>query len=130
MIEINFTAVVVAAIAGFLVSMVWYMVFAKQAAQLSPAMANAKDAPAWKKLAEFGRSLGVSYVMAYFVFSFGLVELIGLTPLAVLVWFGFPLMILAGAVIWENMPIKLMAIHAGDWLVKLLVIVNVLGYWR
>jgi hypothetical protein len=39
-------------------------------------------------------------------------------------------MILAGSVLWDNRPWKLAAIHAGDWLVKLLVMAVILGVWR
>ena len=39
-----------------------------------------------------------------------------------MLWIGFPLILLTGSVLWDNVPWKVAAIHAGDWLVKLLVI--------
>ncbi len=39
-------------------------------------------------------------------------------------------MLLAGSVIWENVPWKLAALHAGDWLVKLLVIAVIVSVWH
>jgi hypothetical protein len=36
----------------------------------------------------------------------------------------------AGAVIWENVPLKQVGIHAGDWLVELLVISVIVAVWR
>ena len=39
-------------------------------------------------------------------------------------------MLLVGAVIHENMPVKLYAIHAGDALVKTLLMTVILGVWR
>lgn len=39
-------------------------------------------------------------------------------------------MILSGSVLREKVPSKLAAIHAGDWLVKLLATALVVGLWR
>jgi hypothetical protein len=38
-------------------------------------------------------------------------------------------MILLGSVVHENVPLSLAAIHAGDWLVKLLLMTLILGVW-
>jgi hypothetical protein len=46
------------------------------------------------------------------------------------VWIGFPVVILIGSVLWENTPVKVAAIHAGDWLVKMLVIPIIMSVWR
>ena len=45
-------------------------------------------------------------------------------------WIGFPVVLLAGSVFHENVPWKLAALHAGDWLVKLLVIAVIVGVWH
>lgn len=34
-------------------------------------------------------------------------------------WIGFPLVLWIGAIVHERTPIRLAAIHAGDWLLKL-----------
>ncbi len=49
--------------------------------------------------------------------------------LGALVWV-FPAMILLGSVVHENVPLMLAAIHAGDWLVKLLLMAVIIGVWR
>jgi hypothetical protein len=36
----------------------------------------------------------------------------------------------AGSVFHENVPWRLAALHAGDWLVKLLVIAVIVGVWH
>jgi hypothetical protein len=46
------------------------------------------------------------------------------------VWIGFPVVLLAGSVFHENVPFRLAALHAGDWLVKLLVIAVIVGVWH
>jgi len=38
--------------------------------------------------------------------------------------------LLTGSVIWESAPRQLAAIHAGDWLLKLVVISILVGLWR
>jgi hypothetical protein len=38
--------------------------------------------------------------------------------------------LLTGSVIHENVPWKLAAIHAGDWLVKLVVVTVIVSLWR
>jgi hypothetical protein len=50
--------------------------------------------------------------------------------LGAVLWVGFPLVLWVGAVVHEGTPIRLAAIHAGDWLVKLLVLGVLLSVWR
>jgi hypothetical protein len=37
-------------------------------------------------------------------------------------WVGFPVILLTGSMLWQNVPWQLAAIHSGDWLIKLLLI--------
>lgn len=46
--------------------------------------------------------------------------------LALALWVGFPAVLLAGSVFHERVPV---ALHAGDWLVKLLLITGIVGLW-
>jgi hypothetical protein len=48
----------------------------------------------------------------------------------VALWLGVQASLLVGSVLRGNMPWKLYAIHAGDALVKTLVIAVLLGVWR
>jgi uncharacterized protein DUF1761 len=54
----------------------------------------------------------------------------GALLLGLSLWIGFPVVLLAGSVIHEDVPPKLAAIHAGDWLLKLLVLSVILSVWR
>ncbi len=129
--EINYMAVVVATIAAFVVSSVWYIVFGKERERLTgTAPSAAERPPAWKMLVEFVRSLIVAYVLAVLAGLVGVVGLSGAVQLGALLWIGFPVVLLVGSVIWENVPWKLAAIHAGDWLVKLLLVTIIVGLWR
>jgi hypothetical protein len=75
-----------------------------------------------------GQSLVVAFVLAYFVEHLGIVDWKGAVGFGALLWV-FPAMILLGSVVHENVPLMLAAIHAGDWLVKLLLITVILGVW-
>jgi hypothetical protein len=134
MLEMNYLAIVAAAVAAFVVSMVWYIVFGNAMMKLqglkADAMAAMNKPQTWKMLVEIVRSLVLGYVLGRLVAILGVVEWMGAVQLGVWVWIGFPLVLLAGSVIWENIPWKLAAIHAGDWLVKILFIVVILGVWR
>ncbi|MER6796998.1 DUF1761 family protein, partial [Amycolatopsis mediterranei] len=54
----------------------------------------------------------------------------GALGLALLLWAGFPVVILAGSVLHERVPVRLAALHAGDFLAKIAVVAVLLGVWR
>lgn len=129
--DLNYLAIAIAAVAVFVLSTVYYIGFTDRLKGLSAAYADADARPtAWRVAIEIVRSLVVGAVVA------GLVSLIGVTDLAEAVqltlalWIGFPVVLLTGSVIWEKVPQMLAAIHAGDWLLKLLVIAVIVTLWR
>ncbi len=131
MLGINFLAVVVAAVAAFVVSSVWYIVFGKELAKASAAFAEAmqKRQP-WKMLVVIAQSLVLALVLAYFIGLIGDVDWMGAVRVGVLLWIGLSAMQWVGSIIWEKVPLKMAAIHAGDWLVKLVLIAVIVGVWR
>ena len=135
MLGINYWAVVVAAVAAFVVGAVWYspLLFGKVYMNLrgmnSDAVADMRP-PAGELLGEFVRYLVIAFVLAYFVVRLEVVDWKGAVQLGLWVGVGFQAMLLIGAVIHENMPWKLYAIHAGDALVKTLLMAVILGVWR
>ena len=50
--------------------------------------------------------------------------------LGAVLWIGFPLVLWTGPIVHERTPVKLAVIHAGDWLVKLLVIGLIVSTWQ
>lgn len=52
---------------------------------------------------------------------------IGGLVLALVLWIGFPAVLWIGAIVHANTPWRVAAIHAGDWLVKLLVLGAIVG---
>ena len=126
MFDVDFLAIAASAVAAFVISTVWYIVFAAHHTALSPAAADAAAAgatpPPWKIAIELVRSAVVASVVAALAGLIGVRDLPAVLVLAVALWVAFPVVLLTGSVIWENVPPKLAAIHAGDWLVKLVVI--------
>ena len=129
--EINYWAVLLAAIAAFVLSTGWYIGFAKQRAQLSPAAATDMRKPQPVKMGlEIARNIVLALVLAYFLSRLRITGWPGAIKFALIAWLGFPFLLLTGSVLWENVPPKLAAIHAGDWLLKLLVMSVILCRWR
>jgi hypothetical protein len=122
-------AVLVASVAAFVVSSVWYTAFGGVWARLSPAGAAARPSP-WRMGAEFGRTLVLVTVFALLASAVGVDGVGRALGLALLAWAGFPVVILAGSVLHERVPVRLAALHAGDWLVKIVVMALLVGVWR
>ena len=130
--RINYLAVFVAAVAAFVASSVWYTVFATASMELrgiDPATAADVGTPAWTMQFVIVQSLVIAFMLAYFVMHLGIVDWKRAVRLGAMVWI-FPAMILLGSVVHENVPLMLAAIHAGDWLVKLLLMSVILGVWH
>jgi len=136
MLHVNYLTVFVSAVILFVLGWLWYspLLFYKpwmRARGLDPvaAMAGAKM-PVGKLLVEFARCLILAYVIAELAGLLHIARLLGAIHLGVFLWIGFPVLILVGSVLWENTPWKVAAIHAGDWLVKLLVVPIIVVLWH
>ena len=133
--HVNYLAVLVAAIAVFVLGWLWYSPFLfykplMRARGLDPAAAAAGGMPAGKLVIEFLRCFVLAYVIAHFVALLGVSNWFIAAHFGILLWIGFPVVLLVGSILWENVPAKVAAIHAGDWLVKLLVIPIILSMWH
>jgi hypothetical protein len=125
MLKMSYLAVVVAAVAAFVVGTVWYspLLFGKAYMEVrgtNPgAMADMRP-PAGELLGEFAKNLVIAFVLTHFVVRLGVGDWKGAVQLGLWVW-GFQAMLLMGAVLHEKMPWMLYAIHAGDALEKTLL---------
>ena len=134
-LQTNYLAVVVAAVAAFVVAAVWYspLLFGKaymEVRGMNPGLMADLKLPAREMLGEFVHNLVIAFVLAHFVVRLGVGDWKGAVQLGLWVWVGFQAMLLMGAVLHEKMPLMLYAIHAGDALVKTLFMTVVLGVWR
>ena len=129
--NVNFLAVVVATVAAFVVSSAWYTVFgAERARHLGADPADLRKPVPWKVGVELVRTLVLVVVFAAVAGHFGIVGWPGVVALGLVLWLGFPALILSGSIVWDGVSWRLAAIHAGDWLVKLFVIATVVGVWH
>src|SRR2546428_1833728 len=136
MAHVNCLAVLVAAVAVFVLGWLWYspLLFFKPWMRLRgmdpvAAMAGAKM-PGGKLLIGLARCLVLAYVIARFVALLGITSWLGAVHFGLFFWIGFPVILLTGSVLWVNLPSYVAAIHAGDWLVKMLVIPIIVSLWH
>jgi hypothetical protein len=129
--DVNLLAVAAATVVAFVLSSAWYVALADQLAAVSPAAAAAGDrVPPWTVAAELLRSLVAVTVVAGLAAETGTDDWGGGLWLGLALWVGFPLVLWAGAMLHERAPWRLAAIHAGDWLVKLLVVTVIVSVWH
>ena len=127
---INFLAVVVAAVAAFILSGVWYAVFGNQLARLHPAYADSGSISAGDVIVELARNLVVALALVWLLDQVGVEDWAQAALVGFVLWFGIAVVLLIGSVYHEKVPVKLAAIHAGDWLLKLVVIAIIVGVWQ
>ena len=127
---INFLAVVMAAVAAFILSGIWYAVFGNQLARLHLAYADSGSISACDVFVELARNLVVALALAWLLDQVGVEDWAQAALVGFVLWFGIAVVLLIGSVYHEKVPVKLAAIHAGDWLLKLVVIAIIVGVWQ
>jgi len=134
--HVNYIAVLVATIVVFVLGWLWYspLLFYKpwmRARGIDPAVAMAgAKMPTGKLAIELVRCFVLAYIVAHFVAALGINSWFIAVHFGLLLWIGFPVILLTGSILWDNVPVKVAAIHAGDWLVKLLVIPIIVTVWQ
>jgi Protein of unknown function (DUF1761) len=128
--DLYLPAILAATVAAFVLSSTYYSVFAAELAQVSEASAAGEQPPPWKLGVELLRSFTLAAVVAGLASQGGIDEWAGGLLLGLTLWIGFPLVLWTGALIWENTPWKLAALHGGDWLAKLLVVALIVSIWQ
>jgi hypothetical protein len=127
---LNYPAILAAAIAVFVFAAIYYGALAAEGAKLGAVWAQRSRPPAWLLLLELIKAVVVATVVAGLIVLLGITDPIGGLELGLALWVAFPVVLLLGSVTQENVPWRLAAIHAGDWLVKLLVVAIIVGVWR
>ena len=132
MLKINYRAVVVAALAAFLMSSLYYspLLLGNVWLAVDPASAAGTTPSIGRVLGEIVRTLVITFVVARLIALLGASDWKGAVRLALWLWFGFSGMMWVGAIMWENTPWQVAAIHSGDWLLKTILIVAIVGVWR
>jgi hypothetical protein len=120
--------IVLAAVAAFLASSVYYAVISPVERRMLGAAALDRGRPtALKIVAELLRTMLVAAVFAWVADQADRLVLPDAVPLALALWLGFPVALLTGSVAWERVAPITATMHAGDWLLKLMLIATIVG---
>ena len=119
--DIDPVVILVATAVCFALGAVYYGVLGTRLAELSGAAGSGVKAPPWALVVEVLRCLVLAAVVAGLTAQARVDGLTGGLVLGLVLWIGFPVVLWVGAIVHENIRWRLAAIHAGDWLVKLLV---------
>lgn len=129
--HLNWFAIVVAAVAVFVFSAIYYPVMAPRGRSFGAPWAERRGRPAPTFIViQLLRGLILAIVVAGLVSVIGITDLIGAVELAIALWLAFPVTMLLASVTTENVPAGLAAIHSGDWLAKLVIICVIVVLWR
>jgi hypothetical protein len=126
-IATNYSYVAIATVAAFVISSMYYAMLGGIWRAVDPgSMAGA--APSAAKVAlEILRTFAVAYTLGRLLRLLAAEDLRNVLVLALWLWFGFSFLMWIGAILWENTPWPVAAIHCGDWLFKTLIIVLILS---
>jgi Protein of unknown function (DUF1761) len=125
----NYWAVLLAAVAAFIFSSVYYSLLAHVWQAVDPAAAAGAKPSLAKGVIEIARTIVISFVLAHLIRRLGGTDLKSAVMLAFWLWFGFSAMMWVGAIMWEKTPWQVAAIHSGDWLVKTILIAAIISLW-
>lgn len=90
------------------------------------ALDRGRPAP-WQVATELARTLVLVSCYAWLAQQARLTTLPSGLLLAVVLWVAFPVVLLLGSMTWERVPAVTASMHAGDWLLKLLIVAVTLG---
>ena len=128
--DVNTLAVLAATIAAFVVGATYYGVLGGKLAEVSEAAAQGGQPSPWKLAVELLRGLLIAAVVAGLAAQADIDEWSDGLLLGFALWVGFPLVLWTGAMIHEDAPWRLAAIHGGDWLLKLLIVAVIVSAWQ
>ncbi|SHN64008.1 Protein of unknown function [Geodermatophilus obscurus] len=115
-------AIGLATAAAVAASGAWYAAFGRRLAELDDAYAEDTAAAGWIVPVELARSGTVAVTVSALAARTGVTGPREAVRLGLALWVAFPVVLLTGSVVHEKVPWRLAAIHAGDWLVKLLLV--------
>jgi hypothetical protein len=127
--RINPAAVVVAGVTAFAFSLVWYSPFLFGSIWTETQGAEATAMAPWKFFVAPLRELFTAWFLAWLIGRLGIAGWKAAAGLGALLWAAFYVVQLAGAVIFDGMSPALGAVHAGDWLGKMLIMAIIVSAW-
>ena len=128
--KLNYWAVATTGIMAFLLSMLWYSALLFGNVWIQYRHAPNQAIPQWTMALAPLRELIASFVLAKMIVLLQLTDWKKTTSLILLLWLAFHAVGMAGAILWDNMQWQLGAVHAGDWLMKMLFMGIALTAWH
>lgn len=128
--KVNSRAVLVVGLTAFALSIVWYSPALFGGIWRTLGHAHPDAMPAWKTLIAPLRELIAAAALAQLIVRLRIASWQGAAGLGFGLWLAFHAVQMAGAVIWDDMPWKLGAVHAGDWLMKMVFMAVALALWH
>lgn len=136
-IEVNYLAVLVAAVASMGIGALWYsnVLFGKvwmKLMNLTPEkMEQIKKQGMSKQYAiAFLASLVMAFVLAHFVEVWEAIDIAGAFQLALWTWLGFVVTTMVNSILWEGKPTKLYLINVGHYFVGIFAMSIILVLWK
>lgn len=129
-LKVNPVAIVIAGLTAFSFSLVWYSPLLFGSVWTDAQGAEATAMAPWKFFLAPLRELLTACFLAWLIGRLDIADWKSAAGLGVLLWLAFYVVQLAGAVIFDGMPPALGAVHAGDWLGKMLLMALILNAWR
>jgi hypothetical protein len=131
---INYWSVLGAAVASFMIGMLWYgPLFRKQwmkLAGITPAsMKKMKVTPARAMSIGLVATLLTAYVLSNFVHVLGIMTWAAAAQFAFWIWIGLVAPVQLGSYLWEGKPFKLFVLNTAHNLVSLIVMSGILAIW-
>ena len=137
LVEVNYLAIIVAAIVGTIIGALWYgVIFSKPWMRLHGFDKLAKSE--LDKMKKKGHKSMIGHFIVLLIIGYALAHMLAYAQVATIaesiigavwIWFGFMATVIFGAVLWEKMPIKLYVINAAHYLVVLAVMAVIITAW-
>ena len=130
----NYLAVLVSAVASFLLGAVWFMVlfrapYIRGLNKTAEELAKGPTAVP-SMLIQFGGSLVMAFVLAWFITRLNVNSALGGAHIGLLAWLGFIAAVLGPYYAFQAYPFSFFLINAGYPLVALAVMGAILGVWK
>lgn len=125
----NYWTIIATGLIAFVLSGIWYSPMAFGEIWETYRNPPNPEIPRWTMVFAPLRELIVVYVLAKLILILNLVQWKHTLKLVLLLWISFHAVGMIGAILWDNMQWQLGAVHAGDWLMKIIFMGIVLTKW-
>jgi hypothetical protein len=129
--RVNYFAVLVAAVAYFVLGAIWFTALQKPwLAAIGKTADELTGSPATGYVVAFVSNLFMAWILARLIIASGRASLWGGVAMAALLWLGFVATVMATEFVFEGRTLQALAIIAGYPLAGMLIMGAILGAWQ